>query len=187
VGIDLEQAVFMDTFLIGCLLMGDKFISQEECRIIADNHKKVATRGREPQLLLSGLKGDIVLKMEAVDLIHQFGLVAKLLDQLHNTDLYSRSIQAQLNKVEDPSLTPSAQVVQSLITSGLNYSEWVLETSKKHKETFKNGPNDIILLEQLSTESKDSVAKQSQIEANDSVDFDTFMRMYRTRNPDSGD
>ncbi|MGI9537918.1 MAG: glutamate--cysteine ligase [Desulfocapsaceae bacterium] len=183
VGIDLEQAAFMDTFLIGCLLMGDEFISQEECRIIADNHKKVATRGREPQLLLSGLKGDVALKSEALQLINQFGLVAGLLDQLHKTDLYSRSIKAQLNKVEDPSLTPSAQVVQSLKTSDLNYNEWVLETSKKHKQTFINCPQDIKLQEQLSMESKDSVAKQSQIEASESVDFDTFMRMYRTRNP----
>lgn len=179
-GIDLEQAIFLDTFLIGCLLMGDEFINQEECNIIADNQKKVTTRGREPQLRLSGLKGDIGLKEEGLHLIRQFDLVAKLLDELHHTDIYSQSVKAQLEKIEDPSLTPSAQVLQSLKASGLNYSEWVLEISKSHKETIANYPEDTTILEQLSKESKESLARQLTIEETDAVDFTTFLGKYRT-------
>lgn len=181
VGIDLEQAIFLDTFLIGCLIMGDESITLTECGILADNQKKVATRGREPELLLSGFKGDIGLKEAGIQLIHQFDLVATLLDQLHNTGIYRQSVKAQLEKIENPSLTPSAQILQSLETSGLNYSEWVLEISKQHKETIENYPKDVTILEQLSKESRESVTRQLHLEENEAVDFNTFLRKYRTR------
>ena len=181
-GIDLEQAVFMDTFLIGCLLMGDEFITQEECGVIADNHKKVTTRGREPRLLLSSLKGDMLLEREAQRLMQQLDLVAETLDHVHNTDIHRRSVKAQREKIEEPSLTPSSSVLQSLNSSGLNYSEWVLEISKQHRATIENMPKDRAVMDMLTSESKSSVDRQTQLEASDSVDFETFMQLYRTRN-----
>jgi glutamate--cysteine ligase len=181
-GITLEQAVFMDTFLIGCLLMGDDFISPEECRVIADNHKKVTTRGREPRLLLSSLKGDILLEKEALRVMHQLDLVAELLDRVNNTDIHQRAVKAQFEKIAEPSLTPSSRVLQSLQMSGLDYTEWVLQISRQHRETIDEMPVDKAVMHTLMAESKSSVVKQAELEANDSVDFETFMRLYRTRN-----
>lgn len=181
-GIDLEQAVFMDTFLIGCLLMGDDFITQEECGVIADNHKKVTTRGREPRLLLSNLRGDILLEQEAERLLQQLDLVAETLDRVNHTDIHRRSIKAQFEKIAEPSLTPSSQVMQSLQKSGLDYTEWVLEISRQHRETIEKMDVDTAVMDTLTSESKSSVDRQAQLEANDSVDFETFMQLYRTRN-----
>lgn len=181
VGIDLEQAVFLDTFLITCLLMGDELITPTECKIIADNQTKVTTRGREPLLRLSRLSGEISLKKAGMQLIDQLEPVAELLDHVHHTDVYSQSVQAQHQKLEDPSRTPSAQILQLLKASGLNYNEWVLKISEHHKETIENYAEDEMILGQLSKESTESIIRQTKIEENDTVDFNTFLRKYRTR------
>ena len=56
------------------------------------------------------------------------------------------------------------------------------ELGSQHKETIEEMPVDMNVTAMLSEESASSVARQSEIEANDSVDFEAFMRQYRTRN-----
>ena len=180
VGMDLEQAAFMDTFLIGCLLMGDDFISPAECKVIEDNQKNVTTRGREPGLMLAGPNGDTPLDDAGSSLINEFMPVAELLDRLHDTDLYTRSAQAQLAKLEDSSITPSAMVLKAIQDSGLEYAEWVFETSKAHREKLVKKLKNNNITEKLEMESRESIVNQARIEAADSVDFATFLKTYRT-------
>lgn len=178
-GMDLEQALFLDTFLIGCLLMGDDFITQTECGIIAANQRKVTTRGREPQLHLSGRNGEIGIEEAGSDLLRQFALVAELLDHTNHTDIYGKAVQAQFEKLQDPSLTPSARILQALEGSGMEYTDWVLDVSRGHRETLVLSPQDATIFKQLSNESRESVVEQLEIEENDTVDFETFLAKYR--------
>lgn len=186
-GIDLQQAIFLDTFLISCLLMGDEHLSPSECKRVTENLQMVTTRGREPGLDLLSLDGTIKLKEAGTQLIRQFELTAALLDQLHDTTIYGEAVKFQLEKLQSPSLTPSALILQSLETSGLEYTEWTLNMSKEHKETLHNSAQDEEVLKNLADQSKASIIKQQMIEARDSMTFDEFLRRYRTgksdRNP----
>lgn len=184
VGIELSQAIFLDTFLISCLLMGDEILCPNECKIVAENQQNVATRGREPNLDLLSLKGRIKLKETGTQLIEQFKLTAELLDQLHNTNIYSQSVNMQLEKLQNPSLTPSAQIIDSLTTSGLEYTEWTMDISKAHKETLQNSSQDKAVLKNLTKQSMESITRQQEIEGNDRMDFDEFLRLHRTGGPD---
>jgi glutamate--cysteine ligase len=184
VGIDLKQARFMETFLVTCLLMGDTPVSEEECRLIAENHHRVTTRGREPRLMLSTPRGETVLEELARRLLHQCGLTAQLLDTEHDTTDYAQSVAAQHAKIDDPNLTPSARIIESIKNSALSYNEWVLALSKQHKKTITSRPVAADIIEQLANEAKDSLLRQSRIEEDDTVDFDTFMRRYRTHQTD---
>ncbi len=186
VGIDLDQALFLDVFLITCLIMDDKIVSKEECKVIADNQLKVATRGREPNLMLSSVKGEIELKPAAYRLLEQFTLVAQMLDYAERGSRYSMAVQQQVEKVDYPSFTPSAQILQSIKSSELDYHEWVLEMSKNHKETLKTLPGDKEIFDRLEKESRESVIEQREIEDSDTIDFATFLGMYRTA-PATGD
>ncbi|MGB3212426.1 MAG: glutamate--cysteine ligase [Desulforhopalus sp.] len=185
VGIDLHQAIFLDTFLISCLLMGDAFMTSGECKRINENLRNVTTRGREPGLDLLCLNGTIKLKEAGSQLIRQFELTAELLDQLHNTSMYSQAVKIQSEKLHTSSLTPSAQVFDALRTSGLEYTQWTLNMSKEHKETLQTSAQDDEVLKSLALQSKASVAELQEIEASDNMDFDEFLHLYRTGEPNN--
>lgn len=180
VGIDVSQALFLDIFLVSCLLMGEKILSPAECHKINDNLQKVTTRGREPGLELSSLTGETGLKAAGTELLGEFEATAKLLDQLHHTNAYSLSVNAQLQKVVDSSKTPSAMVLSSLQESGLDYSQWILAKSKEHKNLLTQLDLDEDMFKHLSQQADESVIKQKQIEASDTMGFDEFLQRHRT-------
>jgi glutamate--cysteine ligase len=179
-GIDLQQALFLDTFLISCLLMSDDLLSPDECKRVTENLQNVTTRGREPGLDLLCLDGKVKLKDAGLQLMEQFGKTAGLLDQLHNTSIYSEALALQREKLQDPSLTPSAQILDRLKSSGLEYTQWIVQISKEHKETLQQSPQNEELLANLARQAVASIAKQAEIEANDTLDFDEFLRRNRT-------
>lgn len=182
-GIDLHQAIFLDIFLISCLLMGDELMSPAECKRVTENLKNVTTRGREPGLDLLSLNGKIKLKEAGTELIRQFEITAELLDQLHSTSIYSQAVKFQLEKLQTPSLTPSAQILNTLRTSGLEYTQWTLNQSKEHKENLQKETQDDEVFKSLARHSKASIAELEKIEENDNMDFDEFLRLNRTGGP----
>ena len=125
-GIDARQARFIDTFLISCLLMSHEEVSAAECKIVTDNTRKVIRAGRQPGLLLDTPRGPLTLLETGRRLLDTVEKTAGLLDQVHTTKLYSQSVDAQREKLEDGSLTPSAQVLEALKDSGLSYCQWIL-------------------------------------------------------------
>jgi glutamate--cysteine ligase len=181
VGIDTQQAMFIDTFLISCLLMTEEDICPAECKIVQDNLQRVITRGREPGLLLDTLKGEVTLNEAGSNLLFQVQMTGELLDQVHETKAYSMSVDAQMRKLEDSSLTPSAQVLMDLQKTGLNYTQWILLKSQEHKETFTHSPISTTVLKDLTQRAKSSLKKQQQIEATDTLDFDQFLEKYLSR------
>ncbi|MFT5698580.1 MAG: glutamate--cysteine ligase [Desulforhopalus sp.] len=179
-GIDLQQALFLDVFLISCLLMGDDILSPTECHKANENLQKVTTRGREPGLKLLSLEGEKDLKTTGSELINDFEATAAMLDQLHNTTAYSSSVTSQLQKLNDPSLTPSSRVLASLHDSGLDYADWVLKKSKEHKATLGGLDADEQIFKHLSRQAEDSIRKQKEIESSDTMGFDNYVKTYRT-------
>ena len=86
-----------------------------------------------------------------------------------------------MRKLEDSSLTPSAQVLMDLQKTGLNYTQWILLKSQEHKETFTHSPISTTVLKDLTQRAKSSLKKQQQIEATDTLDFDQFLEKYLSR------
>jgi glutamate--cysteine ligase len=181
VGIDTQQALFMDTFLIGCLLMSDEDICPTECGIVQGNLQTVITRGREPGLLLATPKGEVTLTEAGSTLLVQVQMIGELLDQMHRTTAYSMSVNAQMRKLEDVSLTPSAQVLTALQKTGLDYTEWILQKSREHKEKFSYSSSSTTVLKDLAEKAKVSLKEQQRIEAGDTLNFDQFLAVYLGR------
>ena len=178
VGIDTQQALFIDTFLISCLLMSEDEICPAECKIVQGNLQKVISRGREPGLLLDTLRGEVTLTEVGSNLLAEVQMTGKLLDQIHKTDTYSISVDVQIRKLEDPSLTPSAQVLRSLQETGLNYTQWILQKSREHKDTFTDVSLYSEVLKDLTQRARSSLKKQQQIEDGDALNFDQFLEKY---------
>jgi glutamate--cysteine ligase len=177
-GMDDDQARFLDTFLVTCLLIEDKEISLLECDMLSANLQRVVTRGREPELTLETLDGEQRLDALAYERLDLFAETAKMLDQIHGGDDYQRSVNLQRAKVDNPDLTPSAQVLASLKESGLEHTDWLLKKSQEHRDYFMKEAIEPARQDAFDTAKTASLAKQAEIEAADTLDFDAFLAQY---------
>lgn len=175
VGIDLEQARFLDTFLVSCLMMDDSIISQAECDMVSRNMQEVINRGRDPELVLKTMEGSRSLKELGRQLLDRMQGTGEMLDGLYPSQGYSSSVKAQIEKIDDPELTPSARVLKALNDSGCSYSEWVLLQSRKHKELFRPDSLASETDPELARRAAESIEKQRQLEAGDTRSFDDFL------------
>lgn len=178
-GIDLQQALFFDIFLISCLFMTDEQITPAECKTITENLARITSRGREPELLLVSDEREIPLLKKAEELINQCRLTAEILDTLHGTNIYKNTVSTQLDKVKDSSLTPSAKILDALISSDMEYTQWILEMSRQHRETLVNSPEDTEIIEEIRLKASLSIEKQKDLENGDTMGFDDFLNLYR--------
>jgi len=177
-GIDTNQALFLDAFLISCLMMSDKVLCPIECKRVSDNVHKVISRGREPGLLLETSHGEALLTEIGNTVLAQIQLTGELLDQVHGTKAYSMSVKAQREKLEDAAVTPSARVLSALQVTGLNYTEWILLKSREHKENFRTSTANTAVLQDLEAKAQISLKEQQRIEADDVLNFDAFLAAY---------
>ncbi|MGB1237316.1 MAG: glutamate--cysteine ligase [Pseudomonadales bacterium] len=178
VGIDNEQALFMDAFLLTCLLQEDREICTEECELISANNSTVVNRGREPGLELATLNGDVERGVLATQILDQVADVAKAIDKVQGGKAFSNSVKQQRAKVENSDLTPSAIILASLRESGLQFTDWALHTSRQHREDLLATELESEVEQSLSRKAKESLVQQREIEAADTMDFDKFLSDY---------
>lgn len=177
-GIDFDQALFIDTFLISCLLMDEKIICPAECDMVSDNMREVINRGRAPDLILKTPDGVQSLKDASTALLDEMLVTAELLDDVHGTGDYGSSVNVQKEKVEDPERTPSARVLKTLRDTGFDYNEWILLKSREHKETFSNDPPSRETYQKLMRHAAASIEKRNALEAADGRSFDEFLTEF---------
>lgn len=177
-GMDAEQACFLDTFLLSCLLLQADEISTAECGDINENLARVVRRGREPGLQLLSPQGEQPLQQLGERLLALLIPTAEALDTLHQTQRYSASVQQQQRKLTDPDLTPSAQVLSQLNASGLEYTDWLTHQSAHHRDYFSTTTLAEPVQAQLTQAASDSLHAQQQLEAASQGTFDDFLATY---------
>jgi glutamate--cysteine ligase len=179
-GMDLDQARFLNVFLISCLLGQADDLDEAECRMVAENHSRVVNRGREPGLKLLTPAGEVSREALGYQVLEKVSKTAALLDDAQGTDHYRRSVSLQRAKLEDSALTPSAQVLKALRESGMGYSEWVLAISSEHRTNIEPliAP---AVKQSLLDEAARSLTEQAELEQADQPPFDQFLADYVAR------
>lgn len=179
-GIDLQQARFIDAFVLYCALQDSPQLANNECTNAASNFLTVVKEGRRPGLELRRNDTTIDLKAWATELLEKIAPLAQLLDQSHGDDEHAKALAAQLLKVNNSSLTPSAQVLGSMTEHKEGFTAFSFRQSQAHAQFFRNEP--------LSTEdqshfeklARTSIAQQAELEqTEETVDFDTFVGSYQ--------
>lgn len=113
-GIDVQEARFLDAFLLYCALNDSPLFENNECGNATSNFLSVVKEGRRPGLQLQRRGQAVDMKEWAAELLEGIAPLAALLDQSHGSDEHSKALDAQLAKVKDSSLTPSAQVLATM-------------------------------------------------------------------------
>jgi len=177
-GIDQTQADFLDLFLIACLLDDDRDISDFECEMIQQNNQLVVTRGREPGLKLQQQTGEIGLQQLGNQVLQQIDKVAEMMDRIENGQRYRDAVAAQQAKLDDSSLTPSAQVLAELQSKQISYNQFVMAQNKAHRQQLLDHPISAEQQQYLQQTADRSLQDQAEIEAADRISFEQYLAEY---------
>ena len=184
VGIDAEQIRFLDTFLLYCLMADSPVLSSEECAEIKHNQQRVALEGRNPALQLLKNGQSLGLKLVAKQLLAEMKPFAAQLDSAHQNSMnpavtahsYQYALDAQMSKVDNSALTPSAKLMQET-QEGEEFVASMLTKAKRHQQYFLAQDNDNDLEAEFHLAAVESLIQQDQIEAHEHHSFDEFLRM----------
>ena len=174
VGIDKTQIHFLSTFLIFCLLRKSPPSSEQEYLEIQHNFSATVTMGRKPDLELSQNDSAISLKNWAHEILQETHQVAQLLDRNNNNSLYIDAVAAQLAKIENPELTPSAQVLNQMKQQDLPYFPFAMQLAQQHQNHFKR-PLPAEKLAKFTRITEQSNRDRIAIEDSDTLSFDEFL------------
>ena len=177
VGVGSEQLLFLDTLMLTCLLQQSPRINARERRDIDDNQVVVAHRGREPGLELQRDRRAVPLQHWATEMLTEMFAVAELLDGAAD-GARSRNLQRQREKIADPELTPSAQILDALRQHGESFAEFALRWSEQHRQQLQATALAAERHAEFVQLAAESHAKQRAIEAADNLNFDDFLTAY---------
>ena len=177
-GINETQMRFLEVFMVFCLLQNSPQICFNEREEIDENEILVAHRGRDPKLALQRDSVDCTLKDWGLELCQQMQFVCEILDQERPEKPYSIALQKQVDKINNPDLTPSAIMLKEMKDKGESFYHFARRMSQKHHDYFRS-----LSLEEknqafFKNEVKRSLEKQIEIEKNDSISFDEYLNNY---------
>jgi glutamate--cysteine ligase len=179
VGISLETGRFLDAFLMFCALQESPAIDPAEGQVHAANFARTVKEGRKPGLTLTRDGKEVPLAEWALDLIERIRPVAQLLDSLHDEAVHEATLSVQKAKVEDPSKTPSARVLEEVRAIG-SFKQFGLQQSELHAKYFRESglmPAEEAMFEEMGAA---SLAEQAVIEQQESGSFDDFVAKYNS-------
>ncbi|MBB6342741.1 glutamate--cysteine ligase [Pseudomonas fluvialis] len=178
-GIDLDQARFLDAFILFCALQDSPKLASGECCSCTENFLTTVKEGRRPGLQLQRNGQAVELRQWAGELLAAFTPIAQLLDRAHGGQAYQQALTLQQAKVDDPQLTPSARILAELQSTGESFRNFALRQSQTHTSQLRDAPLDAEQQRLFSDMASQSLAEQAALEQQDQGDFDSFVAAYQ--------
>ena len=178
IGISLQTSRFMDAFLLFCALE-ESPQSPDRGLADTDNFARVVKQGRQPGLQLQRDGEAVGLQDWARQLLEQIGITATLLDAHAGSTAHANALTAQVAKVEDVRLTPSAQVLEAMRGCGNSFAAFGMQQSLAHAARLRARPLAAEEQARLEESVRDSMAARQDLEARQTGDFDAFVEAYR--------
>ena len=181
IGISAEQARFYDSFLLACLVMDSRPDSRDEARENRRNLWRVVRSGRSPRLKLKSQGEARKGRAWARELLESCEMAAELLDSANASKDYTAAVKAQLEKIKDPELTPSARILRELERSRQSFFSYSKDLAIANQA--------LLLMRELSAERRDlleaevsrSLEEADQLERQPQSDFDEFVDAWLAR------
>ncbi|CAH2920099.1 MAG: Glutamate--cysteine ligase (EC [uncultured Paraburkholderia sp.] len=179
VGISLETSRFLDAYLLVCALDDSAPLPPPAYCEANQNFARVTTEGRKPGVELVRDGQAVAMTEWADELFAKIDAAAAALDGLHGGDAHARSVAVQRAKLADPSLTPSARVLQTMRDKQQSFLEFGLEQSKAHAAYFRAHPPDAGTAKAFADLAAQSLEEQAKLEREEVGSFDAFVAAYR--------
>ncbi|MCR3755536.1 MAG: glutamate--cysteine ligase [Sodalis sp. Psp] len=181
VGVDEEQARFLDLFLIWCTLAEAPEMSMEELFCTRANWNQVILEGRKPGLMLGidcgGTEQPLVILGKT--LFSDLRRVAGTLDSNNGDTNYQKVCDTLVARFDHPELTLSARFLDQLIEHGI--SELGLILANDYRQMLREEPLQVLSEVQFDNERLQSWQRQRALEASDILSFDEFLAHQNRR------
>ncbi len=174
IGLDIDQLEFLHTFLVYCLFKPSPRIEECEHCHITGNQNNVSIYGRKPGLTLIKDCKELDMKTWGREIIEEMIPIAKLLNKNSKDKNHQNSLLAQLEKLENPYLTPSARIIAKLQKHKQSFLEYGLELAKSHCHHFKKQK----LNKEIESEFEGIATKSIVAQKNQEMIDDTFTEGY---------
>ncbi len=172
-GIDKTQVLFLEAFLLFCLLERSPVICSREQVECDANDQLVAHRGREPKLSLMQQGKSVLLQELGRTLIDKIYHCAELLGPE-----YQAAVDTIGQRIEDAELTPSATILSAMKKHHQGFFDYTNYWSEQHQEMFLAKEIDTAHFEYLDQQAKKSCQQQLEIEQADNLSFDEYLAAY---------
>jgi glutamate--cysteine ligase len=177
-GITHKQLFFLEVFMLFCLLQQSPKIDKKEQKEIDDNQSLVAHFGRKPNLELSYNNKKCTLTSWGSELLDAMMPVAELLNTVHADTCYVSALTHQMELIKHPELTSSARVLDELMSKHHSYFDFAQSQSAEHRRYFLERELSEASRKKFTQQAEQSILEQQKVEANDDVDFDSFLSHY---------
>ncbi len=172
-GIDKTQVLFLEAFLLFCLLEDSPIISSREQVEIDSNNQLVAHQGRQPNLVLMHQGQSILLQALGKTSMDKIHLCAGLLGQDYQTAV--RQISKRITHTE---LTPSVIALNEMRSQNQGFFSYTSSLAKQHQKDFLAKEIDLAHFDYLDQQTKKSCEQQFEIEQADNMSFDDYLAHY---------
>lgn len=179
-GMDETHIHFLDLFLTHCLFIDSPKINDEEYQAIKDNQHEAVMRGRDPELKLNNNGEMISLRQWGAELLSEMATLATSMDEAAGNKQYSNALAKQQAKIDDDSLTPSAQYLARMKAEDLEFAQLTLKLAEERATEFRQPLNET-LNQEMQQQAQQSLMQQAEIEAGDQIDFPSFLEQYLKR------
>jgi glutamate--cysteine ligase len=177
-GINEEQLHFLEAFLIFCQLHSSPAINSVERVHIDQNELAAAHRGRDPHLHLYRNGKKILLKDWATEIFSAMEGVCEFLDAGKGHRLYSASLNAQLEKVQDPDKTPSARMLSEMKEAGEGFFHFALRMSKQHQKYFSERSLSSKSKNNFTELARESWKQSEELKSEENESFEAYLERY---------
>jgi glutamate--cysteine ligase len=177
-GVSEEQLLFLRAFMLFCLFQESPPINIQERREIDQNLGGAAHRGRDPALYLLSQGRELRLRDWAYDLCRAMEPVCELLDGGNGDGPHGRALALQQEKIREPELTPSAQMLGEMRREGEGFFQFAQRMSHRHTRHFEAMTLSAERRRLFEREAEASLQRQLEIEAGDRIGFDQFLADY---------
>ena len=179
IGIDAATIRLLDVFLLYCLLEESPPDTPEEIAAIGRNQNRVAARGREPNLRLERRGQEVGLFEWSQQLLAGCEPVAAALDAAHGATAYGDALAAAVAALGNQDSTPSARVLREMQERhDGSYTRFTLAQSLRHTADIKHLPLPAEVENRFAQLATESLEKQWQIEAADTMPFEIYRQKY---------
>lgn len=178
IGIDENKSRFIEALLLTCLLADSPPNSEQDFEINNINQLAVAHAGRKPGLELVKNGETIQLKDWALEILVAMRPVCAILDGDEPEQPYSSALAEQKLAVENPELTPSAKMLEKMSQFKQPFARLALNTSAEHERYFSFNKPDSDTKRQFMEMAEQSLDKQKDIESQEQLPFDEFLKQY---------
>jgi glutamate--cysteine ligase len=179
VGINPRTMRVLDVFLLHCLLSDSPPDTPEEVAAIARDNECVAARGRTPGLRIGRGTHEVVLTEWGAHLLAECEPIARTLDDVYAGSAYREALAEAQESLRDPAATPSARVLAAMARDYDNsYTRLVLDLSARHARSLQELALPLEDEARFARLAAQSLQKQRQTEAAETMDFETFRQKY---------